>query len=138
VADWAGPLAAAVRNLLITDPTVKAITIRVYPMGSADNPAYPYITYVCPLTDRQEYCYAVSDPQLNIVRLQVDVWATTYTGAVALYDAVFACLGKAEVTVSGWGTAKLFPDVAGGVISEEVGGTKIWRGMRRYWVMLAQ
>lgn len=134
---WAGLLATAVRNLLIGDSTVSGLVgTRVYPMGSAQSPTMPYITYVCPLTDRQEYTHGVAAPQLNYARMQVDYWAPTYTAAVAGYDAVFSCLGEAEVTVTNWGTAKLFPAVAGGISTEEVDGVTLWRGMRRYWAML--
>lgn len=138
MASWAAPLAVALRSLLQADQGVTALTTRVYPMGTAQNPQFPYITYVCPLTDRQDYAHGVAEPQLNYARLQVDVWATSYADAVALYDAVFACLGKATVTVPGWGTAKVFPDVAGGVFTEQVNNVTVWRGMRRYWVMLTR
>lgn len=139
MSNWAGPLAIAVKGVLEADTTVKGIvSTRVFPHGAVQTPTYPYIAYVCPLTDRQEYTYGDAEPQLNYVRFQIDGYTTSYSDAVSLYDAVFACLGKATVTVTGWGTAKLFPDVAMGVYTEVVDGVTLWRGTRRYWAMLAQ
>ncbi len=138
--NWAGPLAIAIRGLLVDDTTVSGIVdTRVFPMGGGpQSPTLPYVTYVIPLSDRHEYTHADAEPQLIYARMQVDVWAADYAGAVGLYDAVWACLGSAEVSVTGWGTAKLFSDAGGGFSTEEVEGITLHRAMKRYWVMLAQ
>lgn len=138
--EWGGALAVALYQKIKNDQGIgNIVSGRVYPIGGASSPELPYITYVCPLTDRDEYCYGNQEPQLVYPRLQVDGWARTYEEAMALFDAIFMCLTTAEITIPSWGTAKLWPDAAMGPMREETeDGRIIYRTMRRFWALLIQ
>jgi hypothetical protein len=128
----------ALFTLLSTDSGVKAIvSARVYPHGSATNPAMPYVTYVAPLGDRPVYVHNGDAPALEFVQIQVDWWATSYGAAVTLGDAVMAALECKSVSITGWGTARLLSSGGWPVESATEGGTPYWRGTRRYWLLLA-
>lgn len=135
---WLQLIGPAVRNLLVNDPGVTAyVGTRVYPHGAATDPDWPYITYVIPLSTREEYVHGEDGPPLIFVRFQVDWWCTSYAQAVELGDEVMRVLGTGEVTIANWGTCKLFPSEGGEITQEEEAGARYWRGTKRFWLLLA-
>jgi len=134
---WMEELAKALRAHIVGDDSITTfVDTRVYPAGVAENPAMPYITYTLPISSRHEYVLGVVDPAASWVRFQVDWYSTSYTEAVQLGDALFVSLATATLTVSGWGSVRVFPLPTGFVEKQEEAGVTYFRGMHRYWVLL--
>lgn len=133
---WMYNLAKAVKAALAADTGVTGyVSTRIYPSRSVQNPTYPYITYTAPLYDGPEHILGTNDPILNRVQLQIDWWTQTYTDVVNLGDAIFLALDGTEITVAGWGTARLEADYST-ILDEDINGVIYWRGIRRYRALL--
>jgi len=80
----------ALRDMLIKDAGVKAITTRCYPAKLPQNPTYPLILYYR-ITGIPANTLTGS-PTLEYSRFQVEAWALTYAAAKALAKAIVAAL----------------------------------------------
>ena len=80
----------AIRDILVTDNGVKAITTRVYPGYVPQDPTYPLIVYMKVTGERDHHVQGPSG--FAHPRFQVEAWAETYAAAKALANAIRAKL----------------------------------------------
>lgn len=91
----------AIYSRLSTDATVAALVgTRIFPYTPKEPAARPYITYH--LISMMPRPHAMgADPAVVTDRYQVDLWTDTYTGLIALDDAVMAVLSRWRGTEAG-------------------------------------
>lgn len=90
---------AFLAQLLATSGVTAIVGTRVRPVmaGQADNPPRVVVTTI----SRNPVYHAGGQSDLADARVQVDCWATTATGAIALARAVKAAIPKQPFTRSG-------------------------------------
>lgn len=87
----------AIRAILVANSTVKAITTRIYPSTLPQDPIYPLILYIRISGYRDN---ALTGPSgLANPRFQIEAWATTYSAAKALANAIRGALNGYRGTV---------------------------------------
>jgi len=80
----------AIREILVANSTVKAITTRIYPSTLPQNPIYPLILYIRISGYRD---YTLMGPSgMAHPRFQIEAWAETYAAAKSLANAIRVCL----------------------------------------------
>jgi hypothetical protein len=120
---------------LLNDSGVTGIVgSRVY-TGIPQNPAFEYIRLDIPLSDNPSHGLGFNEPASNVVRFQVNSYATTWTDAATLQDAVFECLEGATVSISNWGEPRIEGE-GSTILNEEVEGIKVFNGMSRFRALL--
>jgi hypothetical protein len=76
------------------------IGARVKPMQATQNPTLPAVTYLrvstMPLLD-----HSAATPAYSTARFQIDGWASTFEGMVALRKQIRAAMGAWRVTTAG-------------------------------------
>lgn len=115
---------------------VAQVSTRVYAQGTKINATLPCVTYAFPLSDVSAHVFGSNAVASEAVTFQVDAWGRTYTEAVAVLDAVIAACDGMVLTVTGWGTPRL-TGLGGTILTEELDGVLVYRGMRRYRALLA-
>ena len=88
----------AIRSILITDDTVKALTTRVYPVALPQSPQYPLILYTKITGMRDHHLRGPSGHAHP--RFQIEAWSKTYTEAKTLADAIREALDGYSGTAS--------------------------------------
>jgi len=97
----------AVQDHLAADAGVSAlVSTRIYPQILPQNPTYPALIYQ-QITESPEPAMG-SDTGLVAITVQVDSYATTYSGAKALAAAVRSALNRHRGTVSTVDIADVF------------------------------
>jgi len=92
-------IGAAIRQILIADSTVKAITARCYPVTLPQNPEYPLMLYSKVAGPRE---HSLQGPVgMAKPRYQIESWALTYDEAKDLAAAIRGALDGYRGTVSG-------------------------------------
>jgi len=93
----------AIKYILVNDSTVKAITTRCYPVSIPQDPTYPLMLYTKISGPRDHHLTGPSG--WAHPRFQAEAWATTYTGAKSLSEAIRGALdgytGTAQSTEIG-------------------------------------
>ena len=92
----------AIYSRLTNDATVSGlVSARVYPFAAVpQSPTYPYVTYQqINLVERSRSM--TGDDGLRKDRVQVDVWADSYSGMAALANAVNDALNRWSGTEAG-------------------------------------
>ena len=98
---------AAIRQELVDDTAVAALAVaRVYPQMAAQGAALPYLVYSRISTDRPRHLLSAAG--ITSARVQVDCYASTYSGAKTLADKVRLCLDGLRATTIGSGSSTLF------------------------------
>lgn len=93
----AATIEEAIREILATNSTVKAITTRVYPSTLPQAPVYPLILYIR-ISGRRENTLGGPSGMAN-PRFQIEAWAATYSAAKALANAIRGALNGHQGTV---------------------------------------
>lgn len=87
----------AIRDILVNDATVSAITTRCYPVGIPQNPTWPLMVYG-KITGVREH--SLQGPTgMATPRYQIEAWAETYSGAKSLAKAMREALDGYRGTV---------------------------------------
>lgn len=132
-------MAKALRRKLRADSGITGIvgsTGGIYPYGAARNPAYPHILYAVPVSDQPVHGIGFNGPAGNVVRLQVDCFAATWTACAGLQNEIYECLEGATLTVTGAGTPRLEGE-GSTIVDEDIEGVRVFRGISRYKALLA-
>ena len=102
--DWQGALRA---RLVAAAPVIALVAQRVYWVDRPQAAALPAITLQT-ITELREHHFLGLDG-LDMSRVQIDCWSTTYSNAQAIKEAVLAALIP-ENTGNGIYFARSFPD----------------------------
>ena len=87
----------AIRDILVADSAVKAITTRCYPGTIPQAPTYPFALYMKVTGARDHHLRGASG--LATPRFQIEAWAETYAAAKALANAIKNALDDYSGTV---------------------------------------
>lgn len=136
-------MAKALRNKMTADSGITNLvggtgsSARIGPYGAAQYAAYPYILYSLPISDQPVHGIGFNGPASNVVRLQVDCYAATWTACAGLQNEIYECLEGATLTVTGAGTPRLEGEGSTIVDEEVTEGVRVFRGISRYKAVLA-
>jgi len=137
VTDYLLLLADALRDELLSSADVTgAVGTRIMPHGTGNNPSYEYITYALPIGDTPHHGIGFNESAYDVVRFQVDNWATTWTAAAQTNGYIRECLEGATVGVTGWGIPR-FEGEGRNIQDEEIEGVRVFRGISRFKAVLA-
>ena len=119
----------ALRSILITDDTVKAITTRCYPVTIPQSPTYPLILYT-KITGMRDHALRGASGHAH-PRFQIEAWAETYTEVKTLADAIRNALDDYSGTVLGTVIGSCLIDSERDMYESEIG---VYRILQDYFV----
>jgi len=120
---------SALRSILITDDTVKAITTRCYPIAIPQSPTYPLILYTR-ITGMRDHVLQGPSGAAH-PRFQVEAWAETYTVAKSLASAIRVALDGYSGTVLGVVIGSILIDSERDIYESEI---KIYRVISDWYI----
>ena len=120
---------SAIRSILITDDTVKAITTRCYPVTIPQSPTYPLILYT-KITGMRDHTLRGASGHAH-PRFQIEAWAETYTEAKTLADAIRNALDDYSGTVLGTVIGSCLIDSEQDVYESEI---EVYRVLQDYFI----
>jgi len=120
---------SALRSILITDDTVKAITTRCYPIAIPQSPTYPLILYT-KITGMRDHTLRGASGHAH-PRFQIEAWAETYTEAKTLADAIRNALDDYSGTVLGTVIWSCLIDSEQDIYESEI---EVYRTLQDYFI----